>query len=82
VNGKLQDVAVLFVRSELTPWLDAPLDETLAQFPPTVSQLPLWKQTEEASLVDQITGHGLFSEHVESQQDGSNLLVLNQLPPQ
>ena len=36
----------------------------------------------EAGLVDQITARGLFSENVEQAQDGSNLIVLNPLPPQ
>jgi hypothetical protein len=74
-------VAVLFVHDELSPWLSQPLSDTLSQYPPAVSQLNLWRQTEEAGLVDQITARGLFSERVESAQDGSNLLVLNQLPP-
>jgi hypothetical protein len=75
-------VAVLFVRDELTPWLDQPLGQTLQQFPPSTAQLPAWRQTQEAGLVDQITARGLFSEKIESAQDGSNLLVLNSLPPQ
>jgi hypothetical protein len=36
----------------------------------------------EAELVSVITAHGLFQEHTEQAQDGSNLLVLNPLPPQ
>jgi hypothetical protein len=76
------DIAVLFDRQELQPWLNIPLGETLAEFPPAVPELPLWVKTEEAGLVDQITARGLFSEHIESVQDGSNLLVLNPLPPE
>jgi hypothetical protein len=75
-------VAVVFLRQELQPWLNQPLSSTLNTFPPLVSQLPLWTKTAEAGLVDQITAHGLFSEQIESQQTGGNLLVLNQLPPQ
>jgi hypothetical protein len=75
-------VAVLFLRSELQPWLNAPLSETLTQYPPLVSQLPTWAKTQEAGLVDQITERGLFAERIESQQAGGNLLVLNPLPPQ
>ena len=52
------------------------------QFPPTVAQVPLWKQTGEAGLVAQITARGLFSEHISSAQDGTSLIVLDPLPPQ
>ena len=77
------DIAVLFQRDELKPWLSQPLSHTFPeQFPPTVPDLPLWRNTEEAGLVDQITAHGLFSEHLVQAQDGSNLIVLNPLPPQ
>jgi hypothetical protein len=76
------DIAVLFVKGELTPWLRQPLAQTLAQFPPPEAQLPLWHQTEEAGLVDQITARGLFSEKLEAAQDGSHLIVLDPLPPQ
>ncbi len=58
------------------------MSETLAEFPPDIAELALWKKTEEAGLVDQITARGLFAEKIESQQDGSNLLVLNPLPSQ
>jgi hypothetical protein len=81
-NTQPLDIAVLFVRGELAPWLKAPLSQTLTQYPPLVQQLPLWHQTEEAGLVDQITARGLFSEKLETTQDGTNLLVLNPLPPQ
>lgn len=74
------DIAVLFVRSELQPWLQQPLSETLPeQFPPTVDQMP---NAPEAPLVEQITARGLFDEHMEQAQDGSSLIVLNPLPPQ
>jgi hypothetical protein len=76
------DIAVLFDRQELQPLLDVPLSHTLAEFPPAVPELSLWIKTEEAGLVDQVTERGLFSEHIESVQDGSNLLVLDPLPPQ
>jgi hypothetical protein len=75
-------VSVLFVRKELQPWLDVPLSKTLQQYPPEVSELSLWSQTQEAGLVDQITANGLFSSQIESQQEGGNLLVLSPLPPQ
>jgi hypothetical protein len=77
------DIALLFLRDELSPWLSRPLSDTFPeQFPPYVSQMPLWKQTPEAGLVEQITARGLFSERVVQEQDGSNLLVLDPLPPQ
>lgn len=80
--GRRVTVSVLFVRKELQPWLDVPLGKTLQTYPPEVSELPLWKQSGEAALVDQITANGLFTSQVESQQEGGNLLVLNPLPPQ
>lgn len=80
-NGsKSVDVAVLFVRQELQPLLDHPLANTLPEeFPPTVAEMP---NAPEAGLVDQITAHGLFSEQLQQAQDGSNLIVLDPLPPQ
>jgi hypothetical protein len=74
------DIALLFLHEELQPWLSQPLNQTLPeQFPPTVSQMA---SAPEAGLVDQITARGLFSESVEQGQDGSNLIVLNPMPPQ
>ncbi len=74
------DIAVLFVKPELQPWLDQPLSDTLPeQFPPTVEQMPT---APEAGLVDQITARGLFSEKLVQAQDGSSLLQLSPLPPQ
>jgi hypothetical protein len=74
------DVAVLFVRPELQPWLSQPLSETLPeQFPPSVAEMG---SAPEAGLVDQITARGLFSEKMVQAQDGSNLVVLDPLPPQ
>ena len=74
------DVAVLFLRGELEPWLQQPLTSTLPeQFPPTVAQM---SSAPEAGLVDQITARGLFSERLVQAQDGSNLIVLDPLPPQ
>ena len=76
------DVALLFLRDELKPWLDQPLATALPlQFPPTVSELSLWRQTAEAALVEQITARGQFAEHLVQAQDGSNLIVLDPLPP-
>jgi hypothetical protein len=74
------DIALLFLHDELQPWLGQPINQTLpGPFPPSVSQM---STAPEAGLVDQITARGLFSENVEQAQDGSNLIVLNPLPPQ
>ena len=79
---KQVQMAILFVRDELSPWLKTPVSEALPlQYPPTVPQLSLWRQTPEASLVDQITARGLFSSRLVNAQDGSNLIVLDPLPP-
>ncbi len=76
------DIALLFLRDELKPWLNQPLSSTLPlQFPPLVSELSLWRQTPEAALVEQITARGQFAEHLVQAQDGSNLIVLDPLPP-
>jgi hypothetical protein len=76
-------MALLFVHGELQPWLSQPLSNTFPeQFPPTVPELGLWRQTAEAGLVDQLTARGLFSERLVQAQDGSNLIVLDPLPPQ
>jgi hypothetical protein len=73
------DMALLFLHDELKPWLSQPLAATLPeQFPPTVDQI---RAAPEAALVEQITARGMFSENVEQAQDGSNLIVLTQLPP-
>ena len=79
-TNKPLDMAVLFVRQELAPLLSSPLSATLPeQFPPTVSQMGA---APEAGLVDQVTARGLFSEQLQQAQDGSNLIVLDSLPPQ
>jgi hypothetical protein len=77
------DIALLFVRAELKPWLTQPLTATFPErFPPSVGDLTVWKQTPEAGLVAQITERGLFSEKLVQAQDGSNLIVLDPQPPQ
>jgi hypothetical protein len=74
------NIAVLFVRQELTPLLKHPLTQILPeQTAPSVAQMP---HAPEAGLVDQLTARGLFSEQLQQAQDGSNLIVLNPLPPQ
>lgn len=73
------NIALLFLRDELSPWLSTPLSSTLPEeFPPTVDQMP---NAPEAGLVEQITARGMFTENIEQVQDGTNLLVLKPLPP-
>jgi hypothetical protein len=79
-STKPLNIALAFDHNELQPWLDRPLRETLPEpLPPTVTEMP---NAPEAELVSVITAHGLFSEHTEQAQDGSNLVVLDPLPPQ
>jgi hypothetical protein len=75
-------LAVLFDRQELAPVLGRPLNKTLAEFPPFVTQLPLWLKTRDAGIVDEVTAYGMFVQRIEQLQDGSHLLVLTVLPPQ
>ncbi len=75
-------VALLFLRGNLQPLLNVPLDRTLQQYPPEVSELSLWSKTQEAALVDQVTAHWLFSSQVESLQEGGSALILTPLPAQ
>jgi hypothetical protein len=70
-------VSVLFVRKELQPLLDVPLPKSLQEAPPTMSELPAWAQSDEANLVNEVTGQGLFTSQVETQQTGGSLLVLS-----
>ncbi len=46
--------ALAFVRGQLAPWLQLPLNRTLTQIPPEVSQLGSWSKGDEAGLVDQL----------------------------
>jgi hypothetical protein len=78
-SGAPVTVSVLFARKELQPELDAPLSKSLQTPPPPMSELSTWSQTEEADLVDEITGRGLFSSQLESQQEGGKLLILSPL---
>jgi hypothetical protein len=76
------DLAVLFARDELKPFLQQPVTATLQEEePPTVDEMgtPL---APESGLVEQVTARGLFSERIVQAQDGSNLLMLTPLPPQ
>jgi hypothetical protein len=79
-TSKTLNIAVLFVRPELRRLLAVPLNHTLPEAaPPTVSQMAT---APEAPLVSALTGQGLFSEQLQQAQDGSNLIVLDPLPPQ
>ncbi len=71
---------MLFVAPELQPLLHRPLLDTLPEpTPPTVAEMA---RAPEAGLVDQVTARGLFSEQLQQAQDGSDLIVLDPLPPQ
>jgi hypothetical protein len=76
------DLALVFDRQELTPFLSQPLSATLAPLPPTVPQLTVWRTTEEAGLVDQLTARALYSYRYVANPGGGKLLVLSALPPQ
>jgi hypothetical protein len=79
-SSKPINMAVLFVRQEIQPLLNRPLSDTLPEeIPPSVTQMA---SAPEAGLVDQVTARGLFSEQLQQAQDGSNLIVLDPLPPQ
>ncbi|HET9104961.1 MAG TPA: hypothetical protein VFN55_16540 [Solirubrobacteraceae bacterium] len=79
-KSKPLNVAVLFDRKELAPLLSHPLSELLPEStPPSVSTMA---KAPEAPLVEQVTGRGMFSEQLQQAQDGSNLIVLDPLPPQ
>lgn len=73
--------SVLFSRKEVQPLLDLPLSRSLQEYPPTMADLPSWSQSTEANLVDEVTGRGLFTSQVESQQTGGRLLVLSPVTP-
>jgi len=80
LTTKPVNLALAFDRRELQPWLARPLRQALPEaIPPTVTQMPT---APEAELVSVITAQGLFSERVESAQDGGSLIVLSQQPPQ
>ena len=69
------DLAVLFDRAELSPWLARPLQSTLPEpIPPTVAQMP---KAKEAEIVSLLTSHGMFSESTAQAQDGSTVISLS-----
>ena len=74
------DLAMLFLRGDLSPFLRQPVTATLPEeFPPTVAQM---STAPEAGLVDQITARRLFAERLVQAQDGSSLVLLDPQPPQ
>jgi hypothetical protein len=82
-NAAPVHIALLFLHDELKPFLDQPVMDTLPlEFPPLVSQVKDWRNTQEAALVEQVTARGMFAQHLSQAQDGSNLIVLDPLPPQ
>jgi hypothetical protein len=81
-TAKPVTVAVLFLRAELKPLLSTPIDDSLEEIPPDIAQLAAWSKSDEAGLVDEVTARTLFSEQVEAQQEGGNLLVLSPLASQ
>lgn len=82
--GKPVHLALLFVRDEMKQFTDAPsVSATLPlPYPPAMTQLPQWLQTSDAALTQEITAHGIFTQQLTTAEDGSNLLILDQLPPQ
>jgi hypothetical protein len=74
------DAAVVFQRKSLTRFLSQPLRATLPeQLAPSVAQMPT---APEAELVSVLTGQALFRQQLIQSQGGSNVLVLDPLPPQ
>jgi hypothetical protein len=74
------DLAVLFQKNSLNHYISQPLRATLPEpLPPTVSQMPA---AAEAELVSVITSQTLFRQSTVQSQDGSNVIVLDPVPPQ
>jgi hypothetical protein len=79
-SSKPINLGLLFLHDELTPLLQQPAADTFPEpFPPTIAQMT---NAPEAGLIEQLTARGLFSERLVQAQDGSNLIVLDQMPPQ
>ncbi len=73
-------VAVAFQKRSLQQFLDRPLRETLPEeVPPTTTTI---SKAPEAELVSVVTAQALFKQQTIRAQDGSNVLVLDPLPPQ
>jgi hypothetical protein len=73
-------MAVAFQRRSLEPFLNRTLRQTLPEeVPPTPTTIA---GAPEAELVSVVTAQALFKQQVIQAQDGSNVLVLDPLPPQ
>jgi hypothetical protein len=74
------DLAVVFSRQGLVRFTERPLSQTLPeQLPPTIQQMP---GAPEAELVNVIASQALFAQQLVQAQDGSDVIVLNAVPPQ
>jgi hypothetical protein len=74
------DIAVVFVRAGLQPFLNVPLLKTMAEpLPPLPAAM---NAAPEAELVSVITGQLLFTQQLIQSPDGSKLLLLDPQPPQ
>ena len=77
---KSVNIAVALPRQALQHFLNQPVRDTLPEpVPPLPEQMDL---APEAELVSVVTAQGLFSQQSVQAQDGSNVLVLDPLPPQ
>jgi hypothetical protein len=73
-------IAVAFQKRSIQQFLDRPLRETLPEeVPPTPTTMA---EAPEAELVSVVTAQALFKQQIIQAQDGSNVLVLDPLPPQ
>ena len=73
-------MAVAFQKRSLQQFLNRPLRETLPEeVPPTPTTIG---KAPEAELVSVVTAQALFKQQAIQAQDGSNVLVLDPLPPQ
>jgi hypothetical protein len=79
-STKTIEMAMVLQRAALSRELSQPLRATLPeQLPPTVTEM---SSAPEAELVSVLTGQTLFQQRTVQAQDGSDVLVLDPLPPQ
>jgi hypothetical protein len=79
-SAKTTAMAIVLQRAALSRELSQPLRATLPeQLPPTVTQM---SAAPEAELISVLTGQTLFKQRMLQAQDGSQVLVLDPLPPQ
>ncbi|MDQ6804279.1 MAG: hypothetical protein M3065_04800 [Actinomycetota bacterium] len=72
-------VAVEFNRRQLAPLLDQPLTNLFPTRPPALGGVP---SSQAIATMDYITANQLFTPTTQTGQDGTQYLVLNQLPAQ